>query len=150
MINVQQTSSKEQCQAICQDNPYCIFAVRLNTYDGKVGECYLKDLPVTGSSGYNAPRSNVDTTCWLRPNDGNYFCIANWDVMGDHYNGDASCGVFTLTEAECRAACDQSSKCKFYLYFRDGLCALKQNAFHGNCGATESNTYVSRACFQVL
>lgn len=59
----------------------CVFAVRLKPYEGKVGECYLKDSPIVGTSGFNALRSNVETTCWLRPNNGGLrglACVKTW------------------------------------------------------------------------
>lgn len=54
-----------------------------------------------------------------------------------------------MSEAECRAACDQSSECKFYIFFTNGMCSLKKNAFNGNCGSTRYDASVNNVCFQV-
>ncbi|KAG2438381.1 hypothetical protein HYH02_010836 [Chlamydomonas schloesseri] len=150
-VSVRQTSSREACQSLCINDSQCMFAVRLNTYQGKVGECYLKTSALTGNSGSNGANSLVDQTCWLWANNGNYYCVNNWDVNGNHFDNNAGCERFAMgSESDCRAACDQSSECKFYIYFNsDKLCALKKDAFRGGCGTTGYNTYASRVCFQV-
>ncbi|KAG2484910.1 hypothetical protein HYH03_016296 [Edaphochlamys debaryana] len=155
-VGTGQIYSREGCQKLCQNwGGSCIFSVRLDQYySGGLWECRLKRFPVTGGSsgtvGINGYESAVDQTCWARANSGNYYCIDNWDINGDHYDGDSSCGRFSgLSEDQCRAACDQVASCKFYIYFTDGLCALKKNPFRGGCGSTGYNTYIRRTCFQV-
>lgn len=78
---------------------------------------------------------------------GYYWCISGWDVEGDHADEDG-CTVYTRSESNCRTACDQSATCTFYIYFTDGTCALKRNAFKPNtCGVTVRATNVRRTCF---
>ncbi|KAG2484911.1 hypothetical protein HYH03_016297 [Edaphochlamys debaryana] len=153
-VGTGQIYSREGCQKLCQNwGDSCIFTVRLDQYyNGGLWQCRLKSLPVTGGNsgtrGINGYESAVDQTCWARANSGNYYCINNWDVNGDHH--DNTCNRFSgLSEDQCRAACDQVASCKFYIYFTDGLCALKKNPFRGGCGSTGYNTYIARTCFQV-
>lgn len=139
-----ETSSVQECVAACQRNSRCEFFVRLTS-----GDCILKTDPITGPAGRNGPISDGDKTCWVRPNDGDYWCISSWDVEGDHAD-ETGCTVYTRSESQCRAACDQSDTCTFYIYFTDGTCALKTNAFKPNaCGDTRRGTYVRRTCFLV-
>lgn len=70
-------------------------------------------------------------------------------MEGDHAD-ETGCTVYTLSESECRAECNRSDSCTFYLYLTDGTCALKTNAFKPNtCGDTRRATYVRRTCFLV-
>ncbi|KAG2484913.1 hypothetical protein HYH03_016299 [Edaphochlamys debaryana] len=152
-VGTGQIYSREGCQKLCQSwGDSCAFTVRLDRYNGNLDQCRLKSLPVTGGNsgtrGINGYESAVDQTCWARANSGNYYCIDNWDVNGDHHDG--TCNVLSgMSEDQCRAACDQVAACKFYVYSVDGLCALKTNPFRGRCGSTSYNTNIRRACFQV-
>ncbi|KXZ45996.1 hypothetical protein GPECTOR_48g428 [Gonium pectorale] len=141
------TSTRQQCSDACYADSRCVYFVRTND-----GYCYLKSNPLAGSGGSTGYRSWVDASCWMRANYGQFYCVSDWDVQGDHYNDDSGCyASFTrLSLADCANKCLQTSTCYFFLRLDDGRCVLKKNAFRdGACGTTQYNTNIDWACFQV-
>ncbi|GIL59859.1 hypothetical protein Vafri_14684, partial [Volvox africanus] len=140
------TNDLNGCLALCAADSRCIFAIRVLPS----GACYLKDTPLTGGNGVNGkPGFTIEATCWARPNDGTYYCVDNFDVLGNDLPLDGNChALLNTSEADCRATCDQTSNCTFYV-LSGSWCALKTNAFQGNCGVTGPFTD-RKTCFKVF
>ncbi|GLC34632.1 AGAP004118-PA [Pleodorina starrii] len=141
-----QTANMDACREECFREPTCIFSVRTND-----GFCYLKRNPVLGSSGANGFNAFVNSTCWMRANRGNFFCVDTWDINGDHSDTQNCQVTFTgYSLDQCAAACQASTSCRFFVRLQQsGNCVLKKNPMRGGCGSSRYDTAIDKTCFQV-
>ncbi|KAG2487830.1 hypothetical protein HYH03_013547 [Edaphochlamys debaryana] len=147
-LEIRSADSKETCADRCRANSGCLFYVW--TTDSL---CVLKADPLCGPKGYNGERGGIDTTCWVRTNWNNYYCVNDWTASG--YVVDlAACNYsFTNTDLSgCRALCEQSSGCTFFVHYDDGRCKTMRLALttaSDACLANAANTAVDYVCFKV-
>ncbi|GLC63225.1 hypothetical protein PLESTF_000013700 [Pleodorina starrii] len=138
------TANMDACRDECFREPTCIYSVRT------AGVCYLKRNPVTGSQGGNGLNVDADSACWMRANRGNFFCIDNWDVLGDHSDSQNCQVTFTgYSLDQCAAACQASTSCQFFVRQTTGHCYLKKNPMRSGCGLTRPDPAVDKTCFRV-
>ncbi|KAG2499366.1 hypothetical protein HYH03_002941 [Edaphochlamys debaryana] len=119
------------CQLACGRNASCEFSV----FDsGAAGPCWLRRSAVNGSAGSNAASATA-TTCFSRPNYGNYYCIPLWDVKGTNIRTYTS-----MDKSTCLGACDSDPTCQF-VAVASGTddCILKRDIFTGAVGTTQQN-----------
>ncbi|KAG2483573.1 hypothetical protein HYH03_017580 [Edaphochlamys debaryana] len=118
------------CQAACARNASCEFSV----FDPAAGPCWLRRSAVNGSAGTNAGSASA-TTCFSRPNYGNYYCIPSWDIKGSFIRT-----LSSTDKSTCLGACDRDPTCQFAAV-ASGTddCILRRDIFTGAVGTTQQN-----------
>ncbi|KAG2485359.1 hypothetical protein HYH03_015852 [Edaphochlamys debaryana] len=116
------------CRTACTNNATCEFSV----FNAGAGPCWLRRSAISGTTGTNAASANA-TTCFSRPNYGNYYCIRNWDVKGSSYR------TYTpMDKSTCLGECDRDPTCQFaFMASNTRACVLKRAIFTGANGTTQ-------------
>ncbi|KAG2487103.1 hypothetical protein HYH03_014216 [Edaphochlamys debaryana] len=120
-------ASAADCQAQCNNNTSCEFSVFKQT----TGLCSMRTNALAGTVGTNGPDASA-TTCYSRPNFGNYYCVPQWDILGTNINV-----IQTMEKRACMALCDESDACQATVMtsiFAD--CAPRKDMFTGPHGST--------------
>ncbi|KAG2493825.1 hypothetical protein HYH03_008043 [Edaphochlamys debaryana] len=120
-------SSATDCQAQCNANTTCEFSV----FQQSTGLCSLRTNALAGSVGSNGADPSA-TTCFSRPNYGDYYCVPLWDIMGTNM-----AVIQTMDKLTCLALCDDSTECQATVmtsFVAD--CAPRKDMFIGPHGST--------------
>ncbi|KAG2487038.1 hypothetical protein HYH03_014284 [Edaphochlamys debaryana] len=120
------------CQQLCSQEPQCEFSV----YDSASRQSTLRRNGLAGANGTNAlPASS--TTCFSRPNYGNFYCVKGWDI-----NGRNLWNAFATVRNSCPERCNSDPTCTHTLNGipSGGLglqCYTNTDIFQGSNGATQ-------------
>ncbi|KAG2499365.1 hypothetical protein HYH03_002940 [Edaphochlamys debaryana] len=95
----------------------------------------LRKSAINGSAGGTNTAYSGATTCFSRPNYGNYYCIPLWDVRGTNIR------TYTpMDKSTCLGACDSDPTCQFVAVASGSDdCILKKDMFAGAVGTTQQN-----------
>ncbi|KAG2485110.1 hypothetical protein HYH03_016097 [Edaphochlamys debaryana] len=122
------------CQAACNKNASCEFSVFKQ--QGSSGTCSLRRNAISANATGGNTADASSTTCFSRPNYGNYYCIKGWNIQGGDF-----AYVSVADKSSCLGFCDESYAfgCQFVLVTAAGNsdCILRAAMFTGPNGATE-------------
>ncbi|KAG2494719.1 hypothetical protein HYH03_007233 [Edaphochlamys debaryana] len=96
---------------------------------------------INSTFGTNSAAADF-TTCFSRPNYGNYYCIKNWDIKGTNIQMSTP-----MDKSTCLGTCDTDPLCQFAGVAIGGLadCVTRKNIFGGINGATQLQTSLGPA-----
>ncbi|KAG2487050.1 hypothetical protein HYH03_014296 [Edaphochlamys debaryana] len=124
------------CLTACNLNAACEFSV----FNNSTKACLLRRNAVNGTEGASEANATI-TTCFSRPNYGNYYCVRNWDIAGTNMR--------FLTPADkstCLGACD-ATQCQYVLVAVGSStdCIMNTDIFSGANGVTQPRTDLGAA-----
>ncbi|KAG2496691.1 hypothetical protein HYH03_005109 [Edaphochlamys debaryana] len=134
------TTDRATCRELCRRDTHCEFFTF--QHDGR---CTLKSEFLNGVNGTTGPRNDTNSTCLAATNYGEFYCVEEWDIRGEH----AETPFFVSGLDECHARCLANLDCLMFLYLKSGTRVLKYDVFKGTQGLTQPDSTIARACFQV-
>ncbi|KAG2488927.1 hypothetical protein HYH03_012549 [Edaphochlamys debaryana] len=121
------------CQAECNKVASCEFSVFFKWSSS--GICSLRRNAINGTAGSNAVADST-TTCFSRPNYGNYYCVPKWTIQGTTLATSA-----TMDKSTCLGECDRGATCQFVSVAAGAVdCTTRGDMFNGTHGVTQPRT----------
>ncbi|KAG2489239.1 hypothetical protein HYH03_012260 [Edaphochlamys debaryana] len=121
--------SAADCQTACSTNASCEFSV----YSASLGVCGLRRSAINGTMFSNAENPDL-TTCFSKPNYGNYYCVPQWEIQGTNLTT-----LAPMDKSTCLGTCDSDPNCQFaaVAFGPNADCVTKKTIMSGPDGLTQ-------------